>query len=201
MVKPGKYSVSMAQVVRGEETQLSDPVSFNVIPLDNTTLPAQNRDELVSFNNDMSEMARVIRGAGNLADELMKRVVTMKQAAHQTIGCPPTLMNKIITAETQLDEILWQFKGQQPKASREENRPAPPSINERMNSIAWVHSRSTSDITQTQRDVFAIIKEEFPPVLNDLKMIYEIQIPEIERELENLNAPWTPGRIPEWKFD
>jgi hypothetical protein len=66
----------------------------------------------------MSEMARVIRGAGNLADELMKRVVTIKQAAHQTIGCPPTLMNKIINAETQLDEILWQFKGTTTKSQQ-----------------------------------------------------------------------------------
>lgn len=201
MVMPGRYAVTMTMVVRGEETQLSGPVFFNVVPLENTTLPAANRSELVVFNNEMAEMSRVIRGAGNLADEIMKRVKTLKQAAHQTTDCPVALMDQIASVEIQLDEILWQFNGQQPKASREENWPAIPSINERMNSIASVHSRSTSDITQTQRDVFEIIKEEFPPVLNDLKMIYEKQIPEIERELEKLSAPWTPGRIPEWKFD
>ncbi|MFU8844279.1 MAG: WD40/YVTN/BNR-like repeat-containing protein [Bacteroidales bacterium] len=201
MVMPGKYAVSMSMVVRGEETQLAGPVFFNVVPLDNTTLPAADRSELVAFNNEMAEMSRVIRGAGNLADEIMKRVKTMKQAAHQTTGCPAELMDKIVAVELQLDEILWQFNGQRPKASREENWPAIPSINERMNSIASVHIRSTSDITQTQRDVFEIIKEEFPPVLNNLRMIYEKQIPAIEDELEKLNAPWTPGRIPEWKFD
>jgi len=99
------------------------------------------------------------------------------------------------------DEILWKFNGQRPKASREENRPAPPSINERLRSIVWIHYRSTGGITQTQRDQFDILKEEFPPVLEALKVIYETSLPEIERELEEIGAPYTPGRIPVWTLD
>jgi hypothetical protein len=70
-----------------------------------------------------------------------------------------------------------------------------------LGSIVWTHYRSTSGITQTQRDLFDILKEEFPPVLEELKDIHDVKLPEIEKELDAIGAPFTPGRIPEWKFD
>jgi len=69
--------------------------------------------------------------------------------------------NKILLEKkAQLEKIIWSFKGQTPKASREENWPALPSINERLNSIVWVQWRSTSAPTQTMIDGYKIIIEE-----------------------------------------
>ncbi len=139
LVLPGTYYVSMSQVVRGEMTELADSVSFIARPLNNVTLPAEDRDELVVFQNKMSELYRVISGTESLTEDLMDRVRHAKQAAQRTMGTTPEIMTKIEDVEAQLDEILWKFNGQQPKASREENRPAVPSINERLRSIIWVH--------------------------------------------------------------
>lgn len=201
LVLPGKYSVSIDQVVRGETTHLAGPEPFNVVPLNNTTLPAKNRKELVAFQNELAELSRVIRGSEDFAEDMMERIRSDKQAAQRTMKTSQELMTKIEDVESRLDDILWKFNGQKPKASQEENLPAPPSINEQLNSIAWVHWRSTSGVTQTQRDVFALLKEQFPPVLSDLKEIFKTDLPEIEKQLEDIGAPWTPGRIPEWKFD
>ena len=41
-----------------------------------------------------------------------------------------------------------------------------------------------------------ILREEFPPVLAQLEQIVD-EIRELDRELEALKAPWTPGRVPE----
>lgn len=201
LVLPGTYYVSIAQYHRGEVTELAGPKAFVVKSLDNATLPAENREELVAFQKDLAELYRVISGSEDFADGLMERTRHAKQAAQQTVGATQELMAKIVDVENQLDDIFWKFNGQQPKASREENLPAPPSINERLGSMAWVHYRSTSGVTQSQRDQFAILREEFPPVLEALRAIYETSLPEIEKELEEIGAPYTPGRIPVWTLD
>jgi hypothetical protein len=201
MVLPGKYFVSIAQFVRGEITELLGPEPFNVVPLNNTTLPAENREELVAFQNEISELYKVISGTEEFAEALLERTRTNKQAVQRSTIASAELMAKVEKIEVQLDDILWKFNGQQAKASQEENWPAPPSINDRLGAIVWTHYRSTSGITQTQREQFDILKEEFPPILADLKIIYDVALPEIEKELDAIGAPYTPGRIPEWKFD
>ncbi len=197
-VLPGKYFVSLSQVVRGEITELSGPMGFIVKSLDNTTLPAEDRERLVAFQNQLLELSRVVTGAEYYAEELLERVRNDKQSAQRTPAIPFELMVKIEAVESQLDDILWKFNGQKPKASWEENLPAIPSINERLGSIVWVHYSSTSGITKSQKDIYEILKEEFPPILKEIKTISEVSIPEIEKELERYAAPWTPGRLPEW---
>jgi photosystem II stability/assembly factor-like uncharacterized protein len=200
-VLPGKYFVSLAQFVRGEITQLVEPVEFITKPLNNTTLPAEDRAGLVAFQKKLAELGRIVRGTENLANEIQDRIKSDKQAAQRTPGTPQELMDRIVKVETAMDDILWKFNGQRPKASEEENLPAIPSINDRLNSIVWIHWSSTSAVTQTQLDGYDILKEEFPPVLNELKSIYENELPAIEKELESIGAPWTPGRIPVWDLD
>ncbi len=200
-VLPGKYTVSIAQYVRGDITELAGPVEFVAKSLDNVTLPVEDREELVAFQQKLAELSRTVMGAEKFASDLMERVRYNKQAAQRTVGTPVELMQQIEDAETRMEEILWKFEGQKPKASREENRPAPLSINERLYSIIRVHWRSTAAVTQTQKDVFEILKEEVPPVLEELKTMHNTTIPEIEKELDRMGAPWTPGRVPEWNID
>jgi hypothetical protein len=200
-VLPGKYTITMAQVVRGEIKDLAGPVEFIVKPLNNTTLPAEDRAELVTFQRKLAELGRVVRGSEDFAYDVMERIRSDKQAAQRTPEAGKELMVKIEEVEKQMDNILWKFNGQQAKASQEENLPAPPSINDRLYSIIYTHYSSTAGITQTQRDGYDILKEEFPPILNELKSIFENELPSIEKELENIGAPWTPGRIPEWNIE
>jgi photosystem II stability/assembly factor-like uncharacterized protein len=200
-VLPGKYKLSMAQVVQGVTTKLVDPVEFVVKPLNNTTLPAPDREELVAFQNKLAKLGRVVRGAENLALDIQDRIKSDKQAAQRTPLVSQELIDRIVKIETTIDDILWKFRGQPSKASDEENLPAIPPINDRLNSIIWIHWNSTSAVTQTQRDVYDVLKAEFPPILEQLKVLYETELPAIEKELESIGAPWTPGRIPVWDID
>jgi hypothetical protein len=129
----------------------------------------------------------------------MERVQYIKQAVQQSPELPDALLFRAAEIEKELDGILWTFNGPDPKASREENWPAPPSINERMGYLAYSHWSSTSAVTQTQKDADEIIADEFPPSLEHLRRIKNIDIKALEDELEAAGAPWTPGRIPEWE--
>jgi hypothetical protein len=65
-----------------------------------------------------------------------------------------------------------------------------------LNAILETHWQSTSGVTQTQKDNYAILLDEFSPLLEESKKINsEMKI--LEKTLEELHAPWTPGRIPE----
>lgn len=200
-VLPGNYTVSISQFVRGEITELVEPVEFVVKTLDNTTLPAEDRAELVAFQQKMAELYRIISGAEELADDQLNRIRHAKQAAQRTVGSTADLMTKIEEVEAQLDEILWKFNGQEAKASSEEKLPAIPSINDRLRSVLWVHWGSTAAVTQTEMEIYDILKDEVPSVIDEIRNIQNVSIPEIEKELDRMGAPWTPGRVPEWNID
>ena len=58
------------------------------------------------------------------------------------------------------------------------------------------HWSSTSELTKTETDQLEILRGEFPPLLEKLEQIVD-EVNEIDRQLEELKAPWTPGRVPE----
>ncbi len=195
---PGKYYVTISQYYRDSISELVGPQEINAMVLQNTTLPAENRAELVAFQDKVADLARAVYGAENATDDLMEKVQYIKQAVQQSPDLPDALLFRASQIEVELDEILWAFNGQRAKASREENWPAPPSLNQRMGYLAYSHWSSTAGITQSQKDAYEILAEEFPPILDKLRKIKNIDLKTLEDELEAAGAPWTPGRIPEW---
>jgi len=197
---PGKYFVSMALVTRDGVKELAGPVQFNVVPLKNTTVPAGNREELVAFQKQAFEMLREIKGTESLLKDIIKRVEDIKYAINATPTIPVELMNKADNISKELVMINLKFNRDENKPSPEENPPSPVTFNERLNVLAYTHSRSTSNITRNERNAYSALVSEFPPVLERIKSIYNIDLKNLESELEKFNAPWTPGRIPEVKL-
>jgi hypothetical protein len=129
----------------------------------------------------------------------MERTQYVKQAIQNTPDAPFNLMAEANKVELNLHNILWSLNGQTPKASEEENWPAPPPIKFRLGNILEASYGNTSSPTQTQRDQYALLEEEFPPILAQLKEIAQKDLKALEDEMVKLGAPWTPGHIPEWK--
>lgn len=199
LAMPGKYTVSLSRAFHEVETQLAGPVEFTVKVLNNTTLPASSREELVAFQDKVSLLVDAVKGAEKFANELMERTQYVRQAIQNTPGAPFTMMAEADKVEKKLHAILWSLNGQVPKASEEENWPAPPPIKFRLGAILEASYGNTSSPTKTQRDQYALLEEEFPPILAQLKEIAEKDLKMLEDEMVKLGAPWTPGHIPEWK--
>jgi hypothetical protein len=66
--------------------------------------------------------------------------------------------------------------------------------------LVWTHWRSTSGITGNQRNAYKILVEEFPPVYKKVKQIGEVEIPKLQERLDKMNAPYTPGKLPDLKL-
>lgn len=200
-VMPGKYYVSLSEWVNGEVTELVPAVEFNTKVLNNVTLPAPDRAELLAFQKKTAKLTRAIYASQQLTDNLIKRTQYVKQAINNTPDAPPELLLKAIAIEKQLDDIRWTFYGQSPEASREENWPAPTPLSDRIGALVYSHWGSTSRVSETQIEMYDILAEEFPPILAQLKSISEVELKGLEAELDAMGSPWTPGRIPEWNED
>ncbi|MBL8195140.1 MAG: hypothetical protein JNM06_15200, partial [Blastocatellia bacterium] len=79
------------------------------------------------------------------------------------------------------------------------NENVPISIAERASNVVDDQYLSTAPPTQTQLDSYKIASEEFTQELNKLRTLLEIDIKNLEKALDAIDAPWTPGRLPDWK--
>jgi photosystem II stability/assembly factor-like uncharacterized protein len=197
LAMPGNYKVSMSLYHHGEIKELVSAKEFEARQLEIRTLPASDREELLTFQENVSDLSRAIQGASELSADLMKRMKHIKQAILNTPVETKDLMERAERVEEKLDSVIFAFHGVEPKASSEEIPPHKMKIMERLRSLVYAHYRSTSGVTETERTNYNILKEKFPPLLEELKEIRNQDIKQLEDQLENLNAPWTPGRMPE----
>ena len=200
-VLPGKYSISLSLFHAGKVEELVKPVEFEVEVLNNSTLPAKDRNELASFQRRTSHISRVIQGTQKYAEDLAKRIEFVKQAIYQTPSVPAELSTQVNDMGQAVSDILIKFNGQKAKASREEIPPTEVSINSRLSVLLYTHWRSTSSITGNQKNAFDILTKEFPPIQDELKYIGEVELKKLEDEIEIHGAPWTPGRLPSLKLE
>ncbi len=198
-VLPGEYTIEIDQISNETRVSLISPQKFSVITLNNTTLPAKSREEIIAFQKEVSKLAKVMNGTLQLVNDLKNEAIQMQQTALYLPSKQKELSSEIDTVIKKLDAINFVLQGVKAKASWEEIPPAEMPLMRRLNIIIYTQISSTSDITTTSKTGFEILKEKFPPVLKRVKALAEIEFPKIRNLLTELNAPYTKGRIPEWK--
>jgi len=194
---PGEYKVFMSKVVNGEITKLTDPVSFKAKILGNTTLPAKDRAELVAFQTKVRKLIRAVNAVNEIVDEQLEKINHYKEALKSVTAPHDELAKQIGAMKNSLEEIQYNLFGDQTK--RRLDKDTEFGLYMRVNYIIWDQWDSTSAPTQTQRDAYAIAAEAFAPLLQKVKAIAEVDVKKIEQKLEELGAPYTPGRLPNWK--
>jgi hypothetical protein len=193
-VLPGKYYVALAKNVRGEITELAGPVEFNVVPLNNTALEVtdQNRREIVEFQQRAAKLGSTVQGTLFAVNELASKIESIKQAIFNTPGADNELMVRARKLESELNDILIAFNGDRTISRRNENPPTG-----LMRRVRTMNSRSFNYLTQTSRDAFRIVSEEFPSLHTKVKKLIGEDLKNLEEDIEKAGIPWTLGRVPE----
>jgi len=197
LAMPGTYSVGIDMLEKGDVIAMVEPVSFEAILLQQASLPAKDYKEVVAFQKEVSELSRVMTGAQRLAQEQEGKLGAIKKALAQTPEAGTELGRKVFELEDLLSDIQFAMNGPSAKASWEELPPMDMPLSRRLSAMTYTHWNSTSELTKTETDQLEILQEEFPPVLAQLRKVVE-EIQEMDRQLEELKAPWTPGRVPEF---
>jgi len=194
---PGAYSVSLAKCDRGRTTSLAGPVNFTARVLDNTSLPAESRQALVTLQRKISELQRVVLGVDRAADELSKKLPLLKAALTITPGSDSGMWKEYESISNELRILRRELDGDESLASRNENQS--PSIVDRMQTLAYSFYSSTSAPTQTQLNDYEIVSTSIGALIDRLHSLIEERTAALEKRMESVRAPWTPGRLPEWK--
>ncbi len=200
LVAPGKYKVEMLIVTRNGEEKLAGPIDFNVVPLNNKTILNNKENELVAFQEKVNELNRTITGTEKYLDELIERIEKIKQAIINTPAIDSSLMKNAKKIKEELVEIKLKFSRDNKYPSVEENPPSTVTINERLRILKNTHRRSTAKLTQKEKDAFSILTEIFPAIRDRIKNIKNNKLTKLENQLEQIGAPWTPGRLPSLKL-
>lgn len=197
LVMPGTYKVSVAKRVEGVVTPLGPPQEFQVTVEGQENMSTADRAALVEFQKKAVRLQRAVNGATQAANALLPRLAAIKRAIHETPSLPQRLQDEATALDRRTDEILRALSGD--SEARRRNTNTPPSINDRVGYVIGVQRMSTSRPTQTQHSQYDAAAQDFESVLAQLRQLIEVDLSRLEKQLEAAGAPWTPGRIPEWR--
>ncbi len=193
---PGTYKVSLSKFEDGVYSDLTAPQTFKAMALNAATLPATDKKALDDFCKKIAELSRVVAASNQYRAELVNKVRYMKQAIIETPKQSLDLSTALQNVEKRLNAVNRQLNGDASLARREFE--TSPSVNGRIGYITGSLWNTTAAPTQTQLNNYQIATKQFTPVYNELKAIAE-EVKRIESILEKNGAPYTPGRLPEWK--
>jgi len=193
LVNPGRYTVEMHLLKNGTLQSLIDPVAFNVIPLNNTVMPAENRAEKVAFQKEVAALSADIRTSRKMIDEMNNKLRYIKKAVRLAESSTLDLTKAVFQLESDIKAVNKLFFGDPVKRRLDIDQPPGPAS--RVGDIVYEQKYSTAAPTKTHRESFAIAKEEFEPIKEKVRKLYKEDMANLEKILEQTGAPYTPGRV------
>jgi len=194
---PGAYKVSVSKRVNSITTSMGEPQTFQVAVEGQERMTQTDRAALVEFQTKVARLQRAVQGTLDAANALTPRLAAIRRALLETPNAPASLSDEAAQLEKRKNDILRALRGDQ--ALRARNMNLPPSISQRVNGIVGGQRLSTQRPTQTHLDQYAAAAAEFEGTLTRLRQLIESDLQRLEKQMEAAGAPWTPGRIPEWK--
>ena len=196
-VIPGNYKVAMSKFEDGNFTEMVSPQPFTIESLNMAALPVADRKAVADFGKKAAELKRAFDGTTNYRTELVTKVKFLKEAALQTPSADAAVLKNIFDLEKRLAAADIVLNGDEALTRREFE--APTSVGARINEIMQNLMSTTSSPTNSYISSYSVAAQQFSPALAEIKSIGE-EIRKIEILLEQKGAPYTPGRIPEWKM-
>ncbi|MEO0883749.1 MAG: glycosyl hydrolase [Pseudomonadota bacterium] len=199
MVLPGTYTATLSKRINGVVSPLSEPQSFTVKALDKSPEVADDRSEVLAFQKETADLVRAVASANAASMEVRNRLAHLKVSVEALTSSNESQRASIQEIEAILDEADTALLGDTTVSSR--NEPAPWSISARVFEIrswGWYHQSPT---TGSNIEALDLAQQEFGAVLVQLRDV-ENRLAMLERELEQLGAPYTPGRgVPNWPIE
>ena len=146
------------------------------------------------FDQKLQALRRDIAGSLDLANTANTRLDAIVKALDATPAAPRGLHDQARAIKRRLNTILVALQGDRALGSRSEATPA--AISERANTVSSELKDTLGRQTTTHEQQLQIASELFSTERAALKALVETDVPAIERELDRLGAPYTPGRSP-----
>jgi photosystem II stability/assembly factor-like uncharacterized protein len=197
LVVPGTYKVTWAKRVDGVVTPLPGAYDFEVVIESTGSMTAEERKELFEFQRKLNRLRRAVAGALESTTAVSSRLERIKRAIDQTPGLDRKWQDVARALEKRNREILRRLRGDIVLRGRNENTPA--SIFEQVEGISSEQGFALAKPTGTHLNSYKVAGSELTEELGKLRTLIDVDLKDLEKALDAAGAPWTPGRLPEWK--
>ena len=192
LVVPGSYTVEMQLFKDGSATNLTEPIPFDVIALDNTVMPSEDRADKVEFQQKISALEADLDVIQYLNSEMTEKLKYIKEAIKLSNLPMDGLYKQALAIEDELKDIRIALYGDPIKSSLDMDQKQNPAT--RLGTIGYEQKYSTAHPTQTHRDSYAIAKKQIEPIKQRVEQLSKVQMKQLEEQLIQAGAPYTPGR-------
>jgi hypothetical protein len=186
MVVPGMYSVSMSKEIDGSVTELAEPVSFDVVPLRESTLKGASKEEYKAFMADLNSLQADYAKVGNDMEKNLSKVKAMQLALERTAIEPGELNAKLHDLHQALLALDVEENGMSTKREvGEKNNPG-------VGTFLRTASRglaTTYGPTQMYKENLETAKKLLVELKAKVDMFTLETIPALEKQLEVAGAP------------
>ena len=195
LVVPGQYSVTLAKREDGKLVELSEAKTFTVKSLPQSSETSTRPQEVVAFQRKAGELYRAVSASVKFSEEMSNRINHLLVAIPNTPGAKETEAQQLRAIKGKLDDVLVALNGDRTIGSR--NEPVPWSIATRVGVTYGNLLNVRSDVPEGYKTSYEIAAKEFAETLATMRSLDD-ELRQLERRLESLGAPYTPGRLPEW---
>jgi hypothetical protein len=196
LVMPGEYTVQLSVKAQGQWRDLTPPQKFRVYTEAEAGMKPETLAELHKFQRSVARLERAAVGSASFGDSMKVQLEALRHAIALTPADTRPLVQEADTLEHDLNQLMITLRGD--VVIRQRNEATPASILDRIGGVSGDQRFSSDAPNATDRNQYAIAAEEFADVLRQLKAL-QGRFEALEKKAEEAGAPWTPGRLPEWK--
>ena len=192
-VEPGTYTVHLATRVDGRLIDSGLSERFEVVPLrDGGTLGGASPVSVAAFNRRYAEMQRRAGGARSMLRETATRLSAIRKTLDRSTVEPGEMTEDVRSMERRIAQLQQRLDGNERRGMA--NDQGPVSISRRLSVVQYGTQFSLHGPNATHLESFDIAKRMLEELETELDQLVGIEIPALERLLEEAGVPWTPGR-------
>jgi len=191
-VAPGTFVVTIGKRERGIVTPLGSPVSFAVRPDPEMPVSVAELQAGSAYRQKQARLSRQVNQSVDAAVAAKTKIEAVIKVLAQMPSAPKELHDQSRSINERLTAFLRSVRGDEVNAAR----------GEQVGVSIQSHVRGASPSgplgpTRTNLEQYDIAAAAFAPELEKLRPILLTEIPALDRSLEKIGAPATPGRIPD----
>ena len=191
MAAPGRYTVTLSQQVDGVVTLLSEPRSFEVVPMRRGALSGSPPREVAAFWRAFEETIRQSSAVQTVLSNAQRTATAMQFALARATAEPGDLDARLFLIKQDLQELDVALNGMSSKQQVGEK--TRPTVGTRLSAVDRGVYHSTYGPTTTHREQLEIVRNELAGYQERLVRI-QARLAELGQALINAGAPWVEGQ-------
>ncbi|MCZ6900051.1 MAG: glycosyl hydrolase [Bacteroidetes bacterium] len=194
LAPPGTYTVTLSKQVDGVVTELSQPQTFEVVPLRKGALTGASTEVTATFWREHENAVRGYSAVKIALKNAITKITGMQEALSKTTSNPGDLDTRLHQLRLDLLDLDGQLNGNRSKL--EPGEKTKPLIGERLFAVKRGIERSTYGPTETNKQSMQIIQQEMSEIHSKLEA-YLSAMADLGKALLEAGAPWVEGeRLP-----